>query len=298
MLINQASLGALNRGFKTIFNEAFAGVAPQWQKIAMPTTSATAEEVYPWLGAFPKMREWVGERVVNNLKSHNFTIRNKDYEVTVEVPRNAIEDDAVGIFTPVFQELARSAAVHPDELVFALLAQGFATVCFDGQYFFDTDHPVGGVGDSAVASVSNYGGGSGAAWYLLDTSRAIKPVIFQRRKQPQFVPMNNPDDDNVFYKKNYVYGVDDRKNVGFGLWQLAYASKDTLNAANYAAARAAMMSFKDDSGKPLGIVPNLLVLPPSLEGAGREITLNERDANGKTNTWRNTAEILVTPWLG
>jgi len=292
MIINQINLGSIYKGFKVIFNEAFAGVVkPDWEKVATPVPSSKSEETYPWLGNMPKMREWVGDRAVKNLKAYGFTIKNKDFEVTVEVDKNNIEDDALGVFQPLFAELGRSAAVHPDELVFALLAAGFSTACYDGQYFFDTDHPVGD------ASVSNFGGGAGTPWFLLDVSRVVKPLILQRRTQPQFVSLDKPDDENVFMRRKFIYGVDDRKNVGFGLWQLAYASKDTLNAANYGAARAAMMGSKNDAGSPLGIRPGLLVVPPSLEGAGREILLNERDAAGATNKWRNTAELLVTPWL-
>ena len=48
----------------------------------------------------------------------------------------------------------------------------------------------------------------------------------------------------------FLYGVRARVNAGFGLWQLGFGSKDALNEANYAAARAAMMGFKSDGGRP------------------------------------------------
>jgi phage major head subunit gpT-like protein len=291
MIINQAGLAAIYKGFKTVFNEAFGGVETFFQRVAMVVPSSVREETYAWLGAFPKMREWVGDRHIKNLKAHKHTITNKDWETTVEVDRNDIEDDAIGVYKPLIAEMGRAAAVHPDELIAALLAAGFSSLCFDGQYFFDTDHPVG---DGTVA---NFGGGAGTAWYLLDASRQIKPLIFQTKRDVQFVGKDRPEDDNVFMRKKYLYGADRRDNGGYGLWQLAYASKDTLNAANYGAARAAMMAFKDDEGKPLGVMPSLLVVPPTLEGAAREILLNEREASGATNKWRNTAELLVTPWL-
>lgn len=291
MIINQVNLGALYKGFRTTFNEAFEGVKGDAERVAMPVPSSVREETYGWLGVFPKMREWIGDRHIKNLQAHAYTVKNKDWESSVAVDRNDIEDDAYGVYTPVVAEMGRSSAVHYDELVFSLMALGFTTICYDGQYFFDTDHPVGS------GSVSNFGGGAGSAWYLLDATRVIKPLILQKRKPAEFVSLDRPTDENVFMRKKFVYGVDCRDNAGFGLWQLAYASKDTLNTANYAAARAAMMAFKDDEGKPLGIRPSLLVVGPSLEGAGREILLNERDSAGATNTWRNTAELLVTPWL-
>ncbi len=291
MIINQATLSSIYKSFKTIFNETFQGVKPMWDQVAMRVPSSVREETYAWLGNFPKLREWIGDRQVKNLQTHSYSIRNKDWESTVEVDRNDIADDAIGVYRPMFNEMGRSAAAHYDELVFGLLPLGFSTVCYDGQYFFDTDHPVGG------GTVSNHGGGAGTAWYLLDTTRGVKPFVLQIRKRPEFIAKDNPDDENVFMRKKYLYGVDCRDNAGFGLWQPAYASKQTLDAANYGSARAAMMSFKDDEGKPLGIRPSVLVVPPSLEQAGRELLLSERDANGKTNPWRNTAELLVVPWL-
>lgn len=67
-----------------------------------------------------------------------------------------------------------------------------------------------------------------------------------------------------------VHGVDGRANAGYGLWQLAFGSKAELMPANYEAPRAAMMAFKGDEGRPLNIRPNVLVAPPSLEGAARQ----------------------------
>jgi len=294
MIINQANLTGIYKSFNTIFNQAFDAAPSQWPLVAMEAPSTGRSVDYKWLGDFPMMREWVGDRVIKDLGAFKYEIVNKDYESTVEVDRNDIDDDQIGVYTPMIQGLAQAAKVHPDTLVFALLKAGFATPCFDNQYFFDTDHPVNG------ASVSNFGGGSGTPWYLLDLSRPIKPIILQIRKRPQFVAMDRPEDENAFMRKKFRYGVDDRKNVGYGLWQLAYASKDTLNATTYAPARAAMMSFKRDDGDgntPLGIMPTHLVVPPTLESAGRAVVEAQFDAAGASNVWYNTAKLVVVPWL-
>jgi phage major head subunit gpT-like protein len=109
--------------------------------------------------------------------------------------------------------------------------------------------------------------------------------------------MDKPDDENVFMRKKFRYGVDDRKNVGYGLWQLAYGSKQTLDATNYAAARAAMMAFTNDEGVPLGITPTHLVVPPTLESNGRTVVEAQFDATGK-NVWYNTRSWWLCPgWL-
>jgi len=291
MIINQATLAAVFQSFQTLFNQAFEGAPTEWQKVAMRVPSMTATEIYAWLNAFPKMREWLGDRVLRNLSVSDFSLTNKDWEVTVEVDRNEIMDDRIGIFSPIVQEMGKSAKEQPDELVFAIMLLAFSQVCYDGQYMIDTDHPVGS------GTVSNDGGGASHPWFLIDATRAIKPFVFQDRSPVQFVSLTNPTDSNVFMQKKYIYGADCRNNAGFGLWQLVYGSKDTLNATNYATARAAMMAFKNDEGKPLGIKPSLLVVNAPNEGAARSLLMKEKDAAGADNPWYQTAELMVSRWL-
>ena len=68
-------------------------------------------------------------------------------------------------------------------------------------------------------------------WFLLCTKRPVKPFIFQSRRKPQLVAKDRPNDDNVFWEKEFVYGVDARCNAGYGLWQLAYGSDGTTEGA-------------------------------------------------------------------
>lgn len=295
LTITPANLTLLKQGFNAAFKGAFGAAAPMWDKIAMKVSSSTGEEVYAWLGANTKLREWVGERVYQNLKLHGYTIKNKTFESTVAVPREAIDDDQYGVYTPLMAQMGQDARLHPDELLFGLIALGVSTVCYDGQYFFDTDHPVGQSG--AEVSVSNYTAGASNPWYLLDTSKVLKPFILQMRRDYAFVAKTSLTDDSVFDKNEYVFGVDGRLNVGFGLWQQAFCSKATLDAAGYGAARQAMMSFKADSGKPLGIMPNLLLVGPSNEKAALDVVQAERLANGADNVYRNTAKVVTCPWL-
>jgi phage major head subunit gpT-like protein len=180
-------------------------------------------------------------------------------------------------------------------MVFDLLKLGFSTPCYDGQYFFDTDHPVIGVNGEAT-SVSNFGGGSGTPWFLVDATKVLKPIIFQKRRDYQFVSMDSPNDEAVFSRKEFRYGVDARVNVGFGLWQLAYASKQALDVTTFGAAYAALMSIKGDNDKPLGIMPSLLVVPPTLRDAALTVVKAEL-INNTTNVQRGAVDVLVTPWL-
>lgn len=151
MLVNKESIRAAFVALKTLFNNAFQAAPSTWEKIAMKVPSTTGSNLYAWLSAFPKMRRWVGEKHVKNLKAYSYTVENEDWEATVEVDRNHIKDDQLGIYAPQAQMAGHSAKQLPDEIVYELVNQAFTTKCYDGQYFFDTDHPVGKV------SVSNKG---------------------------------------------------------------------------------------------------------------------------------------------
>jgi phage major head subunit gpT-like protein len=143
MIISSQNLRGIYIAFNTLFNKAFEEQKPIYEQIATVTPSTTDIETYAWLGDIPGMREWIGDREVQNLSGSDYTIKNKDFELTVGVPRNAIEDDKIGLYNPSIQMLGQSAALHPDQLVFALLKNGFTEKCYDGQAFFSDVHKVG-----------------------------------------------------------------------------------------------------------------------------------------------------------
>lgn len=297
MLINQASLAALFITLKTTFNKEFEAAPTQWEKVAMLVPSTSGQNDYAWIANFPRMRKWLGEKAVKALAGFKYTIVNDDWEATIEVDRNHIEDDNLGIYGPQAQGAALSAKQLPDEIVFDLVNNGFTATCFDGQYFFDTDHDVAGSSvankGTAVLSVATlalaqagYGAArtamrkfkdedgrplniqptvllvppaledtaralltvdrledgkpnpykgtaelvvdarltSDTAWFLLDTSKPIKPFIYQERKKPVFVQQTDPQADGVFMRKKFLFGAEARAAGGYGLWQLAWGS--------------------------------------------------------------------------
>ncbi len=294
--LNSATLAILFRAFKASFQQGAVGVPRLWDKVATLVPSSTRTNDYAWLGSMPGMREWIGDRTINNLKTSSYAIRNKSFELTVGVDKDDVDDDQYGIYAPMFQNLGYEAEVHPDRLVFALLAAGFLTPCYDGQYFFDADHPVLDENGNAT-SVSNYQSGSGNPWFLLDTTRPLKPLIFQERKKPQFVSLDKVDDQNVFMGKTLLYGVDSRCNVGFGFWQMAFGSQADLDATNFEAAYDAMGAFKKDHGAPLGISPNLLVVGSSNYSKAKKIIEAQLINGGDTNTNYKAVDLLKVPWL-
>jgi len=300
-LVTPAILQALFTGFKTEFEAGKSEAKPQFKKIATVITSTTASNTYGWLGKFPSLKKWVGDRNVQSMKAHAYTITNDDYEATAAVDRNDIEDDNLGVYAPIFKEMGSSAEIHPDEMCFPLLAAGFTTPCYDSQYFFDTDHPVAENvdGTGAVTSVSNMAedaGYTGEAWFVLDTSKALKPLIFQERKKPNLVAMTKIDDEAVFIRKEYRFGVDCRDAAGFGFWQLAFGNKRDLNADNLWDSIEKMRSFKADGGRKLGVRPTILVVPASMEKKATRLLERELDENS-TNELKGRVELLVADYL-
>lgn len=83
-----------------------------------------------------------------------------------------------------------------------------------------------------------------------------------------------------------------------------------LNASNFATARAAMRNFQGRDGKPFGIMPILMVIPPSLEEAALQLQKaqfispqtfalqpGQTMVGPTSNVWQNSFEILVIPEL-
>ena len=195
MLINTPNLEAIRVGFNTAYKRGLGQAETQYTRIATVVPSSTRESRYGWLGKMPNMREWLGPRLIQGLAEHDYSVKNKDFELTIGVDRNDIKDDNLGIYEPMFVEMGESTAAHPDLLTFGALANGFATECYDGQYFFDTDHPVIAE-DGSMTTVANTDGGAGAPWFLLSTNRSLKPMIFQDREKPMFVAKDNAKDHN------------------------------------------------------------------------------------------------------
>lgn len=308
-IVTDSILSGLRTGFNAAYKRG-AGRAPgHWQKVATRISSTSASNTYGWLGQFPKLSEWVGDRAVKDMKEHGYVVTNKLYEGTVGVKRTDIEDDNLGIYAPMFEEMGYAAATHPDELVFGLLGKGFSTNCYDGQFFFDKDHPVavnvdGTGGNATVSNLIDAAESpeSKTPWYLLDVSRTLKPLIFQERTSPELQTITDARNDTVFMKDQYLYGVRYRCNVGFGFWQQAVAVRDDLTAANFEKALGLMQSFQADGGRPLGLgtggkAGTLLVVPPTLYAAARKLIAVELVNGGESNPWYDAATIVNVPWL-
>ena len=143
-------------GMRTNFMQAYEVAVKDHEKIATTIKSTKSSETYPWLGGVPKMNEWKDERIPQGMLEHNFTIANRDWEASIAVDRNAIEDEQYGQIDVRVRELATEAVRFFDELGFTLIEQGTGTTgttgtiydgvvtsCYDGKAFFATDHSEG-----------------------------------------------------------------------------------------------------------------------------------------------------------
>jgi len=176
-----------------------------WQEYAWLSPSSTENKTYSWLAELQGMREWIGEKQAKNISARTFQIVNKDFENTLTLDRNKIEDDQAGIYSQYARLQGDVVARWPDDLVTAMLIAGTTTLGYDGSYYFASNHPVD-LDDTTQGTYSN----------LLTST--------------------------------------------------------PLNFANYAAAKAAMRSVKGESGKPLHVLPTVLMVPPTLEVTALEIT--------------------------
>lgn len=231
LLVNKETIANVFTGLKTIFHNTLKALPGNWQATAMEVPSDAAGEDYAWLTRFPKMRKWIGDKVVKNIAAGKYYKANEDWETTIGVKRNDIEDDRLGLYQTQSRQAGEAAAELHDIIVDDLKNNAFAQTCFDGQYFYDTDHPVGG------ASVSNKGTAA-----------------------------------------------------------LSGASVAAATAS-YGAARVAIMSFKDEEGMPLRLIPDTLEVGPALEATARLICENDKLADGAPNPFKGTAKVLVNPGL-
>lgn len=112
-------------------------------------TSDQESETYKWLGQVPVMREWIGGRNAKGFRENGITIENKHFEATLELLVRELKRDKTGQVMVRVDELADRTNAHWAKLLSTLIENGESTVCYDGQYFFDTDHAEGDSGSQS-----------------------------------------------------------------------------------------------------------------------------------------------------
>jgi phage major head subunit gpT-like protein len=295
MLLTPDALSSIYVNFSQTWDAAFQAARVWWNEIATEMPSTTRENRYPWMSSIPKMREWVGERILHNVALRSTSLVNKDWEDTIKLDRNDVLDNQLAGYTTWIQGLAVQAKKLNDDMLVTVL-QSTTGLAFDGQPFWNASHPVnidnsaggtysnlftgtaltlanfrtvraamaGYVGEDArslgivpnllvvppqlevtaleiVAPMIVSGGvaypnvlsqaarvlvipelaNEPTVWYLMKTDGPLKPFIVQTRQAPQFQQLTDPTSENVFMRKQFLYGVDARGNAGYALPFLA-----------------------------------------------------------------------------
>lgn len=116
MDITAPNLDALFRSYQTRFNEAQSAarqrafpndLVPEDIAIAFNGTGSATQ--HSWLEQLHGIHEWVGARAVKAANLGKITVVNRDFENTVSVSRNEIEDDQYGVYAPLIGMMGADA---------------------------------------------------------------------------------------------------------------------------------------------------------------------------------------------
>lgn len=138
-----ASFAEVSIGFKAVFQKTFNETKSEAEVLATRIFSTDLSEKYVWLGNFPAMKEWVGDKAVKQLKDYGYQIANKSYESTVSVPNKHIELDKIGLYKPMIEQNSQEAKRFSSDLIASLLIAGEANDCYDGKKYFASNHIIG-----------------------------------------------------------------------------------------------------------------------------------------------------------
>ena len=140
MQVTSATIAALQTTVNMTYKQAYESTEVWYTKLSTTIPSSTLIGTYAWMARLPRMREWLGPRILNNIFNHEYTLKNKDWEDTVSVDRNEMEDDMLGVFTGmVVPELGRQAKQLPQTEIAAVI-EDTTTTTFDGLTFFNASH--------------------------------------------------------------------------------------------------------------------------------------------------------------
>lgn len=126
----------------TLYQSGYMAGETTYEQWAQTVTSVSKQTVHGWLDKFPKLREWIGPRDVNNYVAQSYTLTNKKFELTVGVEVDDIDDDQYNLYGPAAEMMGMQAKEWPDDQLTPVLEAGTAGVTFDAVPFFSATHPV------------------------------------------------------------------------------------------------------------------------------------------------------------
>lgn len=133
----------LEYGIRTGFLKGRKAYAPVRSAIAIETQSTGKEETYSDVGTISMPQETTDKPAIRGMHEVNVTVTNKDWDITVGVTHNAINDNRVGNIETWAQQAGRQFERHMDKLCFQALNAGDSDTygkAYDGKNFFANDH--------------------------------------------------------------------------------------------------------------------------------------------------------------
>lgn len=214
-------MGASGLGSRAIIGTFYEtleqNIGASWlMRLAMEFTSDQESETYKWLGMSPAMREWIGGRQPKGLRENGMTITNKTFEATMNVLVDDLRRDKTGQILLRVREMADRVAAHPMSLISTLINNGGGAtngLCYDGQYFFDTDHAEGDSGtiknDLAAGDVAVLNVGTATAPTADEMANCILGVLgwFYSFKDDQGEPLNELAREFVIMTNTAMWGA-------------------------------------------------------------------------------------------
>lgn len=172
MLVTTDMLAALMTNFQAVFKEAYGKYEKEavYQPLCLQITSDSALEQLGWLEAVPGMSQWKDERKVFGLTPRDYKITNLDWEDTIGVDRNTLEDDKFGMVLPRIRQLAQRAADHPAKLIFQLLNDGETEKTYDNVEFFSDTREFGESGEIINIAAGAYSADAAAILAGIDAA--------------------------------------------------------------------------------------------------------------------------------
>lgn len=254
---------------------------------------------FDFLGDDHEFRKWAGQRTFHQIRSFKYQVSYEDFEDGLRVLRRDIINNTISGASFSAKSLGLAAKRLAPRLCAEALDNGAdsTSLCYDGQPFFDTEHPVGDGDD--ITLVSNFIGGSGSdgsgsgdggavssPWYMMDLSRAIKPIISLEREAVRFYSFTNLEDPNVFNNKEFLFAADATHGAGYGLWQTCFRCEDTPTVQKILDIDFAMRDLRGDNKDENGRRKKLAIKPTHIVyGASQRVRMAQLQQPNISFTW-------------
>ena len=181
--INDKTLQDLEKTLNAKWTSAFSA-APQMQLTTLATqyTSTTASNHYAFMEALGGYSEWNGARQFKDIASQQFEVKNKDYEMSIKMPKNQLEDDQIGMYVDIVPAMVAGWFKKQQSLIMDVLTSN--PVAYDGTALFATNRTYGS------NTINNLAAASALTAANFETARATMMSYKDHADEPLAV---NPD---------------------------------------------------------------------------------------------------------